>query len=270
MPASRHIRRAALAPVGLQPYELGDTRSRSPKLTKERDRGRFAARILAELIIIIAGVMIALWADSRVAARASRSTEGARLEALQANVHTTAAELHDYDERLERARHALRVLLASSRPNARPAADTLRAAFVLGFLDVLSLQPQLDVYDDLRSSGELGLLDDPNLRRALSAMQAARQDLASAIDDLATVQQLNFDPYLIRNTDMLLLFPDSTNAAASAYPNWLAGVLSDREFRNLVVFKLDLIDVLDRAADRMDEAVGRADSAIDERLERLR
>lgn len=83
--------------------------------------------------------------------------------------------------------------------------DTLRALVLRAYLDVPTFEPQMNVYEDLKSSGQLALLKDPEVRQALAAVDAQLRRIQLAQADLSTVQQLNLDSYAIRRMDFPLL-----------------------------------------------------------------
>ena len=114
------------------------------------------------------GVTIALWADSWVTARGDHAEETARLHALRDNVTETLEDLRDERDNSTGAADALRKLV---RQNDLPN-DELKGLLRYGLLYGATFSPELNVYDDLKNSGELALLTDRRLRRALAKMEA--------------------------------------------------------------------------------------------------
>jgi hypothetical protein len=199
---------------------------------------RLAARAMAELAVVVLGVSIALWADSRVSLHDRRAVESARLEALSVNVDDTLGDLRSYADETREVVAALRdVLTFRDRPGPR---DTMLRTIRDGFLGVPDFQPQLGVYDDLKSSGELALLTNAQLRQSLSAMDARLRQIAASQADVVVVQQLNLDRYLVQRLNLELLLGGQDDAARVPGSASTAFV-SDREFRNLVLLKLDVI-----------------------------
>lgn len=219
---------------------------------RERVRG-LTVRLGAELAVIVLGVWIALWADGWASERSDRRTEAARLEALDQNIRRTLATLAEEREETRQAIEALRML--ATLPEDAPEGDEVGDDFLFGFLHVPFISPELHVYEDLRSSGELGLLTDPELRLGLSVMDAAFDRLVAALEDLSTVQQLNVDPYLLERIDLrpflggFLGLPDMDARPVADF-----GFLTSREARNLVLFKLDLMIQIDLALEEAQQA----------------
>lgn len=194
-------------------------------------------RLSTELAVIVAGVLIALWADGWVTERADREIERSRIEALLDNVHATRARLQEASEDARSARDAL--ITTAYRSDPTQGEDVVIHGLVFGSV----FTPEMNVYADLKSSGDLALLTNGALRQALARMDAAFEQLALLQDDLVTVQQLNFDPFLLREFalggtlgpllglgDLPLDPPPSS--------------VDVRVLRNLALFKLDLVSQL--------------------------
>lgn len=67
-----------------------------------------AGRAGAQLVLIVMGVTLALWADAWVTSRMDREIEPARLESLDENVERTLEEVRDQVAGLDRTAGALR------------------------------------------------------------------------------------------------------------------------------------------------------------------
>lgn len=201
-------------------------------------------RSAAEVAIVVLGVTIALWADGWVSDRHDRAQERARLIALQDNVLVTLERLNAARQNSVGAADALRILSSVQQGEQVDAQslDALRYGLTYG----PNFVPELNVYDDLKNSGELALLTNPDLRRALATMESRLDLVKISQDDLTAVMQLTFDPYLISRMDLRSLYgpylgmQDVGDAAEANLKE-----SSSREFQNLVLFKLDLIMEVD-------------------------
>ena len=216
--------------------------------------GSLFLRLAAELGIVILGVTVALWADGWAAERRDRSIETARLEALQGDVVRTLDELQQTREFADRVAEALRQLVEFTVSDAPTPA--VQSALSVGLLGVPEFQPELGVYDDLRSSGELALFSDASLRQALSRMQSRVDRALSYQADLLTVQQLNVDPYLMRRFELRGLMRDLLEDSAGL-EGFEPTVLGDLEARNLAMFKLDMVTQLQLRLNEAEEALMR-------------
>jgi hypothetical protein len=237
-----------------------------------RHWGRLSGRLGLEFVVVLAGVFGALWADARVAAQAERRVEAARLEALDNSIEATLEDLVAYTGHLQRDRALLRTSLMRDGAVALPD-DSLRLAVAVGLLGGTSqFEPQMDTYEDLRSSGELALLA-PDVRRSLSAMDQRLRRLEKALLDLTTVQQLNYDPFAVANVDMASLLGEFLDLEIAEDPQIEGAyreVLASRRFRNLLVFRLDLLENILTETSTSEEALRAAAEAIRARQERLR
>jgi hypothetical protein len=227
---------------------------------------RLALRAAAELGVIVIGVTIALWADGWASKRNDRARETARLHALRVNVDDTLTELRGARADLTTAAAALRDLASPSRVE-RDDGD-LERAMLQGYFFGSDFAPELSVYDDLKSSGELSLLTNAELRRALSAMDSRIERLGLALADMATVQQLNLDSYLIRRVDLVPILGGLLQVeppAAETVTDF--SFTADPEFRNLVLFKLDLVVGVDGHFERTESELLAAQRAIAAQLD---
>lgn len=219
---------------------------------KLRNWRRPLGRLAAELIVVVLGVTIALWADAWVAERKDRAVETARLVALQDNVEVSLTELSEARDNAAGAADALLKLALLERRDHRD--DEVIQLLRHGFLYALAFYPELNVYDDLKSSGELALLSNPELRRSLATMDSRLELMRAAQADLATVQQLNFDSYMINRFDLRLFYEFLSGLYHIAEASEMdLGFTSDMEFRNIVLFKLDLVTQADEALQNLED-----------------
>ena len=210
-------------------------------------------RLAAELGIVVLGVSIALWADGWTTDRREREVESARLVALQRDLIRTLDEVGQTREYRDSVADGLRQLVGFTYVDGED--DAVMEALRTGFFGMPELQPELSVYADLRSSGELSLFSDASLRPALSAMRARIDRLLVYQAALLNVQQINVAPYLLRRFDLSELFRGRfedleipTGQADSG-----TALTADMEARNLALFKLDM---LTQFALRLDEVEG--------------
>jgi len=211
------------------------------------------ARLSGELLVIVVGVLIALWADGWVTQRGMQQVEAARIEALRLNLTETIARVAAARAEAEQASETLRAL-ASTRVGAAVADSLLADGLLFGTAD---FNPEMNVYEDLKSSGELALLRNDRLRGALARMDASLERVRLAQADLLSVQQLTYDPFAIAELDLVrLIGPEllvETDGGAPSMPPDLTAV------RKLAVFKLnmvvDLLELYDEAEATLAEAL---------------
>lgn len=222
-------------------------------------------RLGAEFAVVVLGVTIALWADGWVAERSDRAVEAARLGALVDNVSVTLAELRAARDHAAGAADAMRALVSlrqQDQPNDE-VDDLLRFAF----LYAPAFYPELNVYDDLKNSGELALLTNPGLRSSLATMDARLTLVRDAQTDLATVQTLNIDSYMINHLNLRTFYGSSTgldDIAEDSRPD--LALISDMRFRNLLFLKLDLVTQIEMVFQNAKSALIAVQQSIDSQL----
>jgi hypothetical protein len=227
---------------------------------------KLVSRLAAELGVIVLGVWIALWADGWAAERNDREIETARLRALAENIDQTLAELHRQRADAEEAATALRQLVTLSASRLDP--EEIRSALLSGFFFVPTFSPELNVYEDLKNSGELALLTDTALRQALSSMDATLEEIYMALHDMEAVQQLNYDPYLLSRIDLRPILGPYLHLPESSQASQLElDFVVETEFRNLALFKLDLTVQVQEALDRAGRDLSRVARLIAEQLQ---
>jgi hypothetical protein len=218
-----------------------------------------AARLVGELVIIVLGVLIALWADGWVQERAEREVEASRIVALGDNVSATRARLAEARSEAEGAAEALRQIALWE---VVPELDRETERVLLeGLLFGPSFTPEINVYIDLKSSGDLALLRSAELRQALARMDAALEQLRLAQDDLTSVQQLNYDPFVIEHLSLdggfaEYLGLEGVPRSRSPGPDGM------RILRNLALFKLDLVSWLLTEIGQADQTLELVDAAL--------
>ncbi len=222
-------------------------------------------RLPAEFAVVVLGVTIALSADSWVAERSDRSVEAARLIALQDNVNVTLAELRTARANAAGAADALRELALLQHREHRDGevGELLRYGLLYGSI----FYPELNVYDDLKSSGELALLTNPELRRALATMDSRLELMRFAQADLTTVQQLNVDLYMINQLDLRSFYGSLTGLdRISEASETDFGFTSNIKFRNIVFLKLDLVTQVQAAFQNLENALMAVQQSIASQL----
>jgi len=202
----------------------------------------------------VLGVSIALWADGWVTERSDRAIEVARLTALQDNVNVSLTELRTASENVSGAADALRKIAALQQLNLRFA--EMQDLLYYGLLYGPSYSPELNVYDDLKNSGELALLTNPDLRRALAKMESRLRLIELAQSDFAAVQELSIDSYIIDHLDMRLVYGASLGLGdVVGDVDKILEYTSEIQFQNRILLKLDLVTQIEIDFSNMESAL---------------
>lgn len=219
-----------------------------------------AARLIGELVVIVLGVLIALWGDGWVQRRAELEVEASRIVALRDNVAATRSRLAQARANAEGAAEALRqIAFWEVLPDLDR--DTERV-LLQGLLFGPSFTPEINVYIDLKSSGDLALLRSAELRQALARMDATLEQLQLLQDDVINVQQLNYDPFVIEQLSLGGSFAEHLGLE-DVPGRRSAGPDDIRVLRNLALFKLDLVSQLEGEIEDTAEALDVVDMALD-------
>lgn len=211
---------------------------RKPNLALPSTLGRAAA----ELTIIVAGVLIALaaqswWEDRQVdedrdQALALLHDDLARLEAsLRDSVAAVAVDSSIH--RLLGGRMAEDDSLASVEVTAA----LWEFGFEIGARDGQNLLP---AYADLKSSGRLGLLPD-TVRARMPGVELQLVVLSRFLDDVVFFQQERVDPILYRQFRIDPHSLDSIGRFAVEDPAGYRTVFTEPEVRNLLLLKSSLL-----------------------------
>lgn len=210
--------------------------------------------VVLEILIVVVGIFIGLQVDDWNEARKNQAKEYARLVGLHENVVTTLEDLREEREAISGAVEALRHLITL---NEREESDSqVLEHFRYAFLYGASFTPELNVYDDLMSSGELALLTSAKLRQGLAKMDSRLTIAALAQADLSTVQQLNIDPYLVDRANLRQIIGDLVGL-----DEYAGGSEIDRELitalatQNRLLMKLDIVIQLEKTLENAEQAL---------------
>lgn len=167
-------------------------------------------RAAGELAIIVAGVLIALAAQSWWEGRGEAEDRERALRALEADLAVIRGEMVRDSLNLTRISASLVTVIVEDGLSELPdstLAVTLRAAF---WDHGGRANYAFPAYQDLESSGRLELLPD-SVRTVLTAYSNIRGSLENIFQDLQDVQEFRVDPWVIENfdTSRLLWLPDS-------------------------------------------------------------
>ena len=133
-----------------------------------RRRVPVPARLLAELVVIVLGVLIALWVDNLNAERLERQQEQAYLNGVLQDLGSDSAALDFRNELARRGLHAADQLLdLRDNSGSTAPADSLSVwLFRVAFVDNFTAQDH--TYREILGAGGLSLIRDPEIRRGIS------------------------------------------------------------------------------------------------------
>ena len=162
----------------------------------ETSRRSAAARLSAEFLVIVAGVLIALAVDAAWDRFQDRQVEEASLESL-------AIDLDEAEKRLADSARRDSVIIARADAllafSAVPA-DTFFFLFT-GLFDTTPVEVRLRTYDELLNTGRLQLLRNRELRLTLTEFDAAARTLSSYSSQVEAQWNEIARPVLYRSVD---------------------------------------------------------------------
>jgi hypothetical protein len=125
--------------------------------------------LLGEFVVIVVGVLVALWVDELREARVNAALEVEYLESLVIDLDADLAQFAQTEAWMRRSEAAAATVLAlyEGSPPTENVADLVAAVETAGWQSWPSITR--NTIDDLRSTGNLRLIRDPALRRAIAA-----------------------------------------------------------------------------------------------------
>lgn len=156
--------------------------------------------LLGEFVVIVLGVLIALWVDQLREARVNADLEVEYLESLVADLDADLAQFDEAEEWMRRSEAAAATVLAlyEGTPPTDNVADLITAVETAGWQMFPSVSR--NTIDDLRSTGNLRLIRDPAIRRAIADYYT---NIENALGPLAAMQDRIWDQYDARVGNVL-------------------------------------------------------------------
>mgnify|MGYP001812386696 CR=1 FL=1 len=225
------------------------------------------ARLAGELAVIIAGVLIALSADSWIDVRQDLRTEAEHLAALVEEFDESLAALDVARDYKLKQMADLQRLLSSRVRDVDP--DSLDAWIYDGVYVTRSYVPVLSALRDLEASGELDVIGDPEIRRGLALLATRLEMVSTGYNEFLVYHQAVVDPFIATELPALHLLGERNGlpAVADASPDW--SVLESDRARGILVFKLSLIGNYLRSLDALDVQFEAMRGLMSERLRAL-
>jgi len=160
----------ALSPGSPRQHNSESVRVRYTMDRMTLDRGvPLPVRIAGELLVIVVGVLIALWVDNLNQSRRDAAQETAYLGGILTDLNRDSADLVDRRDTAIRGLHVADRLLTLRRDrDSSTPADSLAAWFLYAaFVD--NFQVLDHTYREVLGAGGLSLIRDESVRRAISA-----------------------------------------------------------------------------------------------------
>lgn len=202
---------------------------------------------VAEIVVVVSGVLIALAANAWVGERAARAEERTVLRSLRADFETNRGRLDSLDlfnERVLESGQAILSLLGAEPPATDPSRiDSLISVLV----EWDAYEPVTGRLDALLSSGQIGLVQNDRLQAALAAWGTV---LADVRENEQIVVDMHYDhvaPYLWEHVQVRTLGYGAGYARVagpSVFQHDHRGMLSDPQFEDLVVERMFNVEAM--------------------------
>jgi len=140
--------------------------------------------LLGEFVVIVVGVLMALWVDQLREARVNAGLEVEYLESLLMDLDADLAQFDEAEAWMHRQEAAAATVLAlyKGSPPTENMADLVAAVETAGWQFVPSITR--NTLDDLRSTGNLRLITDPGLRRAIADYYTTIEGITIPLADM--------------------------------------------------------------------------------------
>lgn len=229
----------------------------------------FVGRAAVELFIVMAGVLMALgaqsWWEDRALDADRREARASVAEALRSSDSLLVASTLRVDSLLAAARW----LLDPASPIAT-AADTTLAYYVrMGLWEAQTIEFHVPAYEELKGSGRLGLLP-PDVAVGFILVEAEGADLAQSSQDVFQYQIRNLDPWLLDNAPLrrVLRYDDphdpTVPPASGQGPVMSPEALRSRRVENMLLAKSELLRNLRRNHNELRAAVAEVLRGLEE------
>ncbi|HEX9851832.1 MAG TPA: hypothetical protein VGA68_02420 [Woeseiaceae bacterium] len=156
--------------------------------------------LLGEFVVIVVGVLMALWVDQLREARVNAKLEVEYLKSLVTDLEADLSRFDTTEEWMRRQEAAAATVLAlyEGSPPTENVADLIAAVETAGW----QYSPPItrNTIDDLRSTGNLRLITDPALRRAIASYYATVEE---ASIPFAAMRDRIWDQYDARVANVL-------------------------------------------------------------------
>jgi hypothetical protein len=195
-------------------------------------------RAIGEMLVIVAGVLIALTADSWLQHRKDRTAEVEHLVALSAEFGESLDALRVAVERKESQIADLGRILNHRVADFSP--DSIEGWVFNGVYVTGSYVPVLSALRDLQSSGDMALLEDPEIRRGLATLNVNLERVAGSLEEYLFYHQTVVDPYIATELPIVAMLAERYGVTVEGYapPDW-SPLDTDRS-RGILAFKLSM------------------------------
>ena len=191
--------------------------------------------VVTETVIVTIGVAMALSADAWWDDRSDRAAESLYLRGLQQEFGTTAFDLEEEINSSAESIVAIDELMDFMVSESVEAPLEVLQKMEVGFRTSV-LRPVTATYDDLVTSGNIGILRSDALRIALAKWHAQLENHRRLEDHILAPLYLMTDEFMLQNVAVTEMFP-ANQALNAPFDLNVSGLLADRQLWNLLVVR---------------------------------
>ncbi len=222
------------------------------------------ARAFVELAIIVAGVLIALGAQSWWEQRQLDDERTRVQQGVTADLDALLVHLEERTARSDSILADIRWLLLYAPSYSQLPDSVFNRRITWALWEIAGTDPRLPAYEDLKGSGRLELLS-ADARIAMTQLDQAMARLIGTDDDVFQYQIRNLDPWLLDNAplrSMLSYQQDDREVFQDTSERFPASALTSRRVENMMLAKRELTVNLQEAITRVAHLARRARSAL--------
>ena len=170
-------------------------------LTKHvKDQNWFA--VFLDFFIVVAGILIAFQITEWNERRQDRAEEYQVLHALKDNISTTGRDLAVAISNTETGQVSLKILAEYSDGDHDGLSTVdIDKHILYGIYTLPAFEPTMVAYDELRSSGRLGLISSADLSEKLQSLSKDIEALEREESGLRKMSYETSDPFLLKHVD---------------------------------------------------------------------
>ena len=176
---------------------------------RENAIGRYALYALGEVLLIVVGILAALWIDNWNQEQREAQTEQFYLEGLRTEFHTSLAKLDTLIAVNRKTFDSSRQLLNRIPLSATQEEEAALSALLLDALSYeIAYNPNNSLLDEMLNSGRLPILSDPDLRKHLTSWEAFLESVRRQENTLRMMREAATEALLTSGGRVLAMMED--------------------------------------------------------------
>jgi len=207
-------------------------------ISRSRNYFKYA---IGEIVLVMIGILLALQVNTWNQVRLLKKQETLILENLLIDLKKAeASSLEEISNENLRLKYTVKALSAEGRHSLLK--NSKKDSIIGDILWNLNTNtPVINAYNDLKNSGNLGLISNGTIRQAFTSLEINIRDLNNTLKDRLDVQQINIDGIIIDKFNFILINKKKFSKYKIDYgkaPNYEV-LLKQKNVLNIIAIKLD-------------------------------